>query len=114
MRKDIQSINEAYEQATKPRTPNFEQPDYNIDGRTISVYGIPTYAKADSENVRDVDYVFQFESDDLTDDLLGRRFKMYDQDVEVDPSDYEEDDIYNAATEALKILMSQGEVDRTY
>ena len=114
MRKDIKALNEAYEQATKPRTPNFTQPDYNIIGKTISVYGIPTYAKADSENARDVDYVFQFQRDDLTDDLLDRRFKMYDQDVEVDPSDYEEDDIFNAATEALKILMSQGEVERTY
>jgi hypothetical protein len=114
MRKDIKALNEAYEQATKPRTPNYTQPDYNIIGKSISVYDIPTYAKADSENARDVDYVFQFQRDDLTDDLVDRNFKMYDHDVEVDPNDYEEDDIYNAATEAIKILMHHGEVERTY
>jgi hypothetical protein len=110
MRKDIQAINEAYEQSKKPRTPNNTRPDYNIIGRYISVYNIPTYAKADGENVRDVDYVFQYESDDASpDDLLGRRFKMYDYDVEVDAKDYEEDDIYNAAVEAIKILMHNKE-----
>lgn len=114
MRKDIKAINEAYEQATKPRTPNYTQPDYNITGKSISVYDIPTYAKADSENARDVDYVFQFQREDQTEDLLDRRFKMYDQDVEVDPNDYEEDDIYNAAAAAIGILINQGEVERAY
>lgn len=113
MRKDIKAINEAYEQARR-HAYNTSQPQYNINGNIITVYNIPTYTKGDNTAPTDITYVFRFESDDLTDDLTNRDFKMYANDQEVNPQDYEQDDIFSAATEAIKILMHEGEVDRTH
>jgi hypothetical protein len=113
MRKDIKAINEAYEQATAPKQE--QSFDYDIDRNTITIFDVPTYNKATDENgaPEPVTYVFQFQSDDVADDLKQRNFKMIANDQEVNPDDYYVDES-NAVEEAYKILLRTGEVEMQY
>jgi hypothetical protein len=107
MRKDIKALNEAYMQATAPKQE--QSFDYDIDRNTITIFDVPTVNKGTDEEEA-VTYVFQFQSDDIADDLYQRRFKMIANDQEVNPNDYYVDES-NAAEEAYKILLRTGEVE---
>lgn len=108
MRKDIQALNEAYEQVAnfQNKTPEF---DYDIQGRKITIFDVPTVNKTTDEEEL-VTYIFQFESDDVADDLLNRRFKMIANDQEINPNDYYVEEA-NAAYYAYNILLRKGEVE---
>ena len=110
MRKDIKALNEAYMQATAPKQE--QSFDYDIDRNTITIFDVPTVNKATDEEEA-VTYVFQFQSDDIADDLYQRNFKMISNDQEVNSNDYYVDES-NAAEEAYKILLRTGEVERQY